>query len=394
MGIVAWVLPLLAARGAPPQEPAREVRFEVTFSRELAVFEFLEKLTSKAPPNPYKSAFEKAGLGTGEYAELVAACASIPLDYTYDFHEYPADQKIGGSIWLTLKRNLVLSRSFGEFRKRSIGLIPMIDLNRLVSALETIAPVYDELVYQPAKEGLERQLKDIQALIVSKKIGQYFEQARKFYRSTWDPSIPFVFVFYPLPESRGFSATAFGDLAICALPTSYEDFDGVLSVMLHEAVHVLFDEQTLEFKKELDGWFTSNPSRYSRFAYGLMNESWATAVGNGYFAEKLTGKLNPGSWYNRKYNDQMAKQLYPLIKEYLDRGKPMDKDLVDRYVAIYESKFPEWISEWDNLLAGRFVLSENRRTSTSSSGGSPTGTWTSTSATSRRTRWRSSARPS
>lgn len=94
-------------------------------------------------------------------------------------------------------------------------------------------------------------------------------------------------------------------------------------------------------------------------SFALINEAWATAVGNGYFREKLTGSLNCGSWYNFKYNDQMAKAMYPFIKQYLDQGKPMDKALVDKQVEVYETKFPNWIYEWENLLQGRTVMSDN-----------------------------------
>ena len=365
-GILA-VLALLVVTGiapaqeaeAPAEQQGARIRFEVRFSRPLAEFVFLRQLAAKAPTNPFQGAFTGSKFDTPENREQVTAFNAIPLDYEYEFHEYPFGQKFGGSILFSLKRNLVLSDSLSEFRMLSIGLVPLCDLNRLVDVMERLAPVYDELVYEPARTALEQQLKDIEELVTSKDIGQYFEQARVFYRSSWDPSIPFLFVFYPLPSSRGFNATAYGNVAECALPTSYSEYIGVLSVMLHEATHILSDEQSLEFKKELEDWFTSNPSRYSRLARGLMEESWATAVANGYFQEKLSGKLNPGSWYNWKYNDLMAKQLYPLFKEYLENGEPIDRPLIDEYVAIYESEFPGWISEWDNLLTGRYVISEN-----------------------------------
>lgn len=352
-------LALLLAPPALAQEPPAQMRFEVSFSKQLAVYEFLQNLFAKAGPNPFQDAFAASEFNTGRYTGLVAALESVPLDYEYDFPQYPPGAKIGGSTDYALKRNLIQSASWDEFRSRSIGLIPLHDLNLLASTLQQLEPVYDQLIYQPARPGFEKQLREIEALIASKDMGRYFEQARRFYRSSWDPTLPFLFVFYPLPVSQGFSATAFGNVSESALPTVFTEYTILLSVMLHEASHILFDEETLEFKQELDGWFTASPSRYRNFARGLMNESWATAVANGYFAEKLTGKLNPGSWYNRKYNDQMAKQIYPMLKEYLDAGKPLDKDLVDRYIAVYETRFAGWASEWDNLMSGRYVISEN-----------------------------------
>jgi hypothetical protein len=239
-------------------------------------------------------------------------------------------------------------------------MIPMADLNRLVSLLEAFAPVYDSLVYVPNRATFEQQLRDIEALVRSKDLASHFERVRTFFRSEFDPSIPFQFVFYPLPIARGFSATAYGNVSECALPTSYTDFSTMLALMLHEAGHILLDEQSVAFKWDLDHWFAANPSKSAHYARGLMQESWATAVGNGYFREKLAGSLIVGNWYGEKHISEMAKAFFPFVKPYLDGGKPIDKALVDVYVDLFETRFLAWLSEWDYLMTGRVVLSERQ----------------------------------
>ena len=351
--------PQASAAGAVAREEKEHVRFEVRSSRMLGELVFLQRLSSKAQANPYRDLFRGSAFDTAENAASLAAFEMIPLDYEYEFHEYPPGTKMEGTVLYQLKRNLVLDGDLSEFRRRSIGLLPLCDLNRLIDVMERLAPAYDALVYEPNRATFEKQLTEIEELVAAKDISQYFDQARVFYRSSWDATIPFLFVFYPQPGGGGFSATAYGNIAESALPTEYTEYTGVLSVMLHESAHILLDEQSLEFKKELEGWFTASPSRYSHFAKALMHEAWATAVGNGYFSSKLTGKLNPGSWYNFKYNDLMAKEIYPLLAAYLDDGAPLDRPLIEEYIAIYEDKFPTWISEWDNLLTGRYVLSED-----------------------------------
>jgi hypothetical protein len=91
---------------------------------------------------------------------------------------------------------------------------------------------------------------------------------------------------------------------------------------------------------------------------GLMQESWATAVGNGYLYERLTGTLNPGSWYGQKHISQMAKALLPLMRPYLEAARPMDRALVDAYVNLFERNFRGWLSEWEFLMTARAVISE------------------------------------
>lgn len=57
----------------------------------------------------------------------------------------------------------------------------------------------------------------------------------------------------------------------------------------------------------------------------------------------------------------MAKQIYPLVKEYIDEKKPMDKNFIDNYIQAYEVNFPNWINELDNIMTYRYVISENEK---------------------------------
>jgi hypothetical protein len=356
--IVLATLVAASASASAQQSPDR-MRFEVRYSQPLAVMQFVQGLSPRGRPNPFRTVFTASEFNTPKYVALAAALDSMPLGVEYDFPAYPPGQKIGGWVEAMIKRNLIISSSLDEFRNMSVAIIPLSDLNRLVEVIREFTPVYEKLVYEPAKPVFEKQLEDIDSLITARDIPQYFEQARRFYRASWDPTLPFLLVFYPYPTSGGFLATAFGNIGLSAMPTSGTDITSVLTVMLHEAAHILFDEESLEFKTALHNWFGSNPARSSRYAYALLNESWATAVANGYFREKLVGSLNPGNWYNSKYISEMAKAMYPFIKEYLETGKPMDKALVDKQVELYETRFPEWLTEWQNLLVAPVILSEN-----------------------------------
>ncbi|MNX85990.1 hypothetical protein D3C86_1178480 [compost metagenome] len=130
--------------------------------------------------------------------------------------------------------------------------------------------------------------------------------------------------------------------------------------MLHETYHIIYDEQSLEVKTAIDTYFKENKSTCSNYAYQLMNEALATALGNGYVYGKLNGEVDPGDWYNKKYINLMAKGIYPLVAEYIDQKKSIDQNFVDRYIQIYETNFPNWINELDNIMTYRYVLSENK----------------------------------
>jgi hypothetical protein len=129
--------------------------------------------------------------------------------------------------------------------------------------------------------------------------------------------------------------------------------------MLHETYHILYDEQPIEVKTEIDNYFKENKSKCRNYAYQLLNEALATALGNGYVYEKLDGKIDTEDWYNKKYINLMAKQMYPLVKEYIVQNKSIDKNFIDNYIKLYEDNFPNWINELDNILTYRYVISEN-----------------------------------
>ncbi|HJY13086.1 MAG TPA: hypothetical protein VJ304_09890, partial [Flavobacterium sp.] len=108
-------------------------------------------------------------------------------------------------------------------------------------------------------------------------------------------------------------------------------------------------------------YFKESKSKCSNYAYQIMNEALATALGNGYVYEQLDGKIDTQDWYNKKYINQIAKQIYPLVKEYIDQKKSIDKNFIDNYIKIYEVNFPNWINELDNIMTYRYVISENEK---------------------------------
>jgi len=336
------------------------VQFETKFSEPFAVFQFMNSLSAKSPDNVYKRLFNRSAFANKTYTDIIAQFDSLNLNYSYDFNDYPAGQKVGIDVPNLLSRNLILCDSIQDFKLRSIGLVPNEALIKLTDLLKTFTPVYAAVIYQPSKHKFEEQLQGISDLIKTSNINYYFTEALQFYNSSWDFSVPFVFCFYPLPNSRGFTATAVSNVAISAVADSLDNYKTLLSVMLHEVSHILYDERSLSLWNQLDGWFTSNPSRVSRYAYNLFNEAMATAVGNGFLAAQLNGKEDTTRrWYGFKYISMMAKAAYPVVKEYIVNRKPIDKEFVNRYINIFEERFSNWLSDPEYLFMGRTVFSDN-----------------------------------
>ena len=333
--------------------------FKIKYSEQLAVFVFLQNLAENSPENVFKTEFQKSKYYTEKYKSTASKFDLLNIYYSFPFDDYPYGLKKSMQTEDIVKKNLIETDNLKDFKIRSIGFIPNKQLNDLAASILEFTPIYNELIYNPNKEKFEKQLVEITKYAKEHDMEKYFQTGLTFYNSSWDTSIPFEIAFYPLPNSKGFTAQAFCNNFISAVQTDLDSYKDLFSVMLHETYHIIYDEQSLEVKKDIDSYFKQNKSKCSNYAYQLMNEVLATALGNGYVYEQLDGKIDDGDWYNRKYISLMAKQIYPMITEYINQKKPIDKSFIDNYINLYEKNYPNWINDLDNIMAYRYVISEN-----------------------------------
>ncbi|KFF04629.1 hypothetical protein [Flavobacterium reichenbachii] len=334
-------------------------KFKIKYSEQLAVLIFLENLSENYPENVYKTEFIKSSYNTEKYKNLISEFDKLSFGYSYRFEEFPYGSKKSVQTEDLSKKNLIETENLTEFKIRSIGIIPNKTLNDLAEIISEFTPIYKELIYNPNKEKFEKQLQEIIKYSDENHIENYFETGLRFYNSSWDNSVPFVAAFYPLPNSKGFTAQSFCNNFISAVQTDLKSYKDLFSVMLHETYHIIYDEQSLKVKTEINNYFKANKSKCSNYAYLLMNEVLATALGNGYVYAALDGKIDSRDWYYKKYINLMAKQIYPLVKEYIDQKKSIDQNFIDNYIKSYEVNFPNWINELDNIMTYRYVISEN-----------------------------------
>ncbi|OHT44089.1 hypothetical protein [Flavobacterium tructae] len=340
---------------------AQKTVFNIKYSEQLAVFVFLQNLSENYPDNVFKTEFQKSKYNTEKFQKLAVEFDHLTLDYSYPFEEFPEGSKKPMQSFDFLRKNLIETENLKDFKIRSIGVLTNKTLNDLTRIISAFTPIYNELIYNPNKEKFEKQLVEITKYAKENDLERYFEMGLIFYNSSWDTSIPFEIAFYPLPNSKGFTANSFGNNFISAIQTDLDDYKDLFSVMLHETYHIIYNEQPLEVKKMIDNSFKENKSKYSNYAYHLLNEALATSLANGYVYAQLNGKVDDGDWYNKKYINLMAKEIYPMLNEYISQKKAIDKSFIDRYIEIYETKFPNWINEMDNLMAYRYVISENEK---------------------------------
>ncbi|MFB9077507.1 hypothetical protein ACFFLS_18585 [Flavobacterium procerum] len=339
----------------------QNLTFKIKYSEQLAVFVFLENLSEYYPDNVFKTEFQKSKYNVEKYKNIVSKFEQLSIYYSFRFEDFPYGSKKTMQTYDVLKKNLIETADLNDFKVRSVGMVSNKTLSDLAACIVEFTPIYNELIYNPNKEKFEKQLDEIRKCAREHQIENYFKMGLVFYNSSWDNSIPFEAAFYPLPNSKGFTASAFCNNFVSAIQTDLKSHKDLFSVMMHETFHIIYDEQPLEVKTQIDVWFKENKSKSSNYAYQLMNEVLATVLGNGYVYEKLDNKIDEGEWYNNKYINLMAKQIYPLTKEYIEQKKPIDENFIDQYILLYETNFPDWINELNNIMTYRYVITENKK---------------------------------
>lgn len=353
---------LLAVTGPSLHAGSSPVAYRIRFSELYATYDFIQKISAQSPPNSLRSLFEGSAYATAPAWALVDGFDTLMLIYNYDFPQYPPLQKLGFSARSQLEKHLVTSATIAEFQQRSFGIVPQEELVALCKVLTYFRPVYHALVVKPNAKRLDQQVKRFGAYLAKHDFSGLFATGTRFYGSTWDANNRFEVAVLPSLDRDRIGARAFEDVAICELPLELAEdrFDILLSELMHECYHVVYDAQPAQVKQQWKAWCDGTGSPHSQYALLLLNEALATALGNGWVTEQLTGKEDPDEWYNDPYVNGMAKAIYPVVKQYVAEGRPVDAAFLARYVELYGTGHPEWSKELDHLLTFRSVMVADR----------------------------------
>lgn len=352
LAVFAWFLTSFVFSQLTPE-------IKITYSKLLATYDFVKQLSNNYPENKYQQLFKTSVFNTKHYSDLINQLDTLNVYESYDFQGYPIGQKRPVMTTSLIERNLINSNSVADFKKTTFGIIPNSELLPLSNIITEFEPVYNQLVFLPNKKEFETQLSELETFVTKANLSFFFEKGLTFYNADWDVSVPIDIAIIPSIKENGFTATAFLNNAVSEVPLNFKQNDVLFSVLMHEIYHSIYNEQSLELKQQIETWFKNNPSKNGQYAYLLLNEALATALGNGYVFEQLNGTVDKEDWYFNKYINLMAKEIYPMVTAYLDTNKPLDKRFVDEYIGIYDSKFSGWLNELDNLLTNRYVITDN-----------------------------------
>ncbi|MFK7776176.1 MAG: hypothetical protein AB8F94_28900 [Saprospiraceae bacterium] len=337
-----------------------KMKFKVEYSKLYATYNFISKLSDYYPQNEFKKEFLNSKYNNNQYKQKIAQFDTLYIDYRYYFEQYSPTLKNSLASRFLIEKNLISSKTIKEFKTKSFGIVPIEELIALSKIIESFLPIYNELIFEPNQQVFENHLSNINNELTDNEVSVLFNEGLNFYGTNWDSDIPFKIIAFPTIGKSGIGAQAFLNIGVIRFPLNFKSYDVLYSVMLHEMFHIVYDSQPISLKNNLKTWFTNTNSKNSQYASLLLNEVLATSLGNGYAFEKLKNKIDTNDWYYVKYVNLMAKEIYPLIKEYINQKRTIDENFVKKYVAIYDTKFPEWNKELNNIFTYRTILGESR----------------------------------
>ncbi len=323
----------------------------IVYSKPFALLKFLETTTGHhGTSHTFREQIDSSNaLQHATFKELVKSYNNLRLDYTWSRQDYPEKRKHTTSTWDLICVAAISSKTNTEFFSRMIGVLPCDDYLKLKRVITETEPFYDAFLFTAQEAAIQSKAAELRAHAPA--LNHLFDRFKVFYGSSWDKSVPFNLTIYPIFGKQGeTTATPHANSLEMGFLLESKDTYDMLAVGMHELCHVLFEEQPLALQRDLDSCFTARKDPYAAFAYRYIDEALATALGNGYAYQSLSTKVDTGSWYADDYINRYAKALYPLVQEYLDAHRQMDRDFVEKAVAVFRQTFPDALYDIDALM--------------------------------------------
>jgi hypothetical protein len=219
--------------------------------------------------------------------------------------------------------------------------------------------------------------KQTDALLRSPKIAASVKQFYDFYAPVLpaDYEISFNLFYIPYTVKEPSSGQQLQNYSLMEFKAKEKPAQRV-DIAVHELCHFFYDNVPPENYEKLSAAFYAENRAGAIPALNLLNETLATAFGNGIIARSVMPPAEfekyitaPKSFYNNEAIDRAAKTALPWLDEWLKKGRTIhDAEFVDQYVSVLEKAFganllkPKlYLSEMFLFVDGKYVVSMRRQ---------------------------------
>jgi len=361
-GYIGFTQTVAARTNEDTKKGMNSLKVEFSTNRIHGLFNFLQAISDQgAWQSPsIKEIFQSSEYNNEVAQQKLSLFVRSNLNLIYDLETGTPYRPARRQIWQLFVMKATQSNSLEDFKERTFGLISNKDHEKIFTALQYFEPIYEKLIWKPEVANLKGLISRASARAKEVEFNQSFAKVLNFFDADWDLSVPFKVYFSPIPNDSGYAvATPQGNILTFST-TSALSTDEQLSIVFHEMVHILFENQSISIKQNLERRFLESRLPTKSHAYHLLDEALATSIGNGWFYKSLMGELDKDDWYATPYINGQAKAIYSLIEKYLTSGRTIDDAFVDEYLALHSEKFPKSHLEITNLFANTSVLASDK----------------------------------
>lgn len=298
--------------------------------------------------------------------EMIADWKRLREVYSQDF-KLSDDE--GGEYSVSIFEKLRIagfqSDSVEDYTKRLDLLTAPVDRDSFERIIRNFEPRFKTWWQRETAESGDVFAKQTDALLRSPKISVPLKQFYNFYEPVLPDNYELTFNLFYTPDffDEPTNGQQIQNYSVAEFNPG-EKPEQRVDVIVHELCHFLFENAKPENEEQLEKRFYALNRAAAIPAYNLLNESLATAFGNGIIARAVSPNIEyaryaskPRSFYNNDGIDRAAKVNLLWIDEWLKKAKTInDPAFVETYVSNLEKSFGKDLTRPKLYLGEQFLF--------------------------------------
>ena len=270
---------------------------------------------------------------------------------------FPRVQNKSVSLDAVMEKTALQADSAQDFVHRVSPWLGPTHSEALSKAVTTLEPLYRRYYWSEASPLLAQRKAELQEHLKRGGFEASFQRAAGFFHSQLPPGEMPVLALVPLIPPLGQKKVHThghnsGTLQVMEVRVDRPLTDEA-GVVFHEFAHALWWGQNLEERERWESVFHKN-GLVGRLAYAQLNEGLATALGNGWFQERVSGSVDEGEWYADPVIDAYGKALLGVVREPLEAGRPPTDEELNGMVKAFQRALPGAVNKFD-VVASDFL---------------------------------------
>ncbi|MGV3524977.1 MAG: hypothetical protein ACO1RX_12175 [Candidatus Sericytochromatia bacterium] len=195
----------------------------------------------------------------------------------------------GSSVWQTIRAHSLQSDSLEAFEQRLADTLTAPERRALVALLQHFSDKFMQDWWRRSGQAAAEQLvKDYRSAFASYQLNALIEDVSRFYGGPAQPLN--TLQFHLLLQAPGAEDLSLAEQILnhgLIEVSPQQSPQSQLDVMIHEMTHYLFKQLSPERQAAIQAFFARQPEAGAMSAYHLLDESLATAIGNGRVNERV-----------------------------------------------------------------------------------------------------------